>query len=275
MSESATPRLVLVAALWLLVLWLTVEVVLGDDGLDLPVDKPQPASMAPISTGTVWVKVSGTGSVSVAPLGPPAEAKDREAPPTFYGTSLSESSSVFYVLDFSGSMALISVGKRTALDGTLVVMTRRDQAIVECSRSIRSLPASFRFDVMAYDCVAQRWRPGLEPATDPNKAGALDWLNSLPVSYGGTGTAPAVVDALRSGCKLVVLLTDGQPNCPADEWFGVSGDALILNWHRTQIREKNTAGARIDVYGLGAEGSLKTFCKDVASDARGAFVEVK
>lgn len=251
----------------------------GDDGLDLPVEKPAPVTSSTPPLGTVWtgVKVSGTGPVVVAPLGPlppPVEPRDSERPPTFYGTELRESASVFFVLDFSGSMTT-PAGTRLGIDGQPKEMTRRDQAIVETTRAVHSLPGSVRFDVMVYDCSTSRWRPGLEPATEPAKASAVAWLDELPITWGGTGTAPAVVDALRARPKLVVLLTDGDPNCPVAGDWGPGGTLLEQGWHRDQIKANNPDRARIDVFGIAATGSMRKFCTDVAGDNGGSYQDVK
>lgn len=203
--------------------------------LDLPV---QPAAYDP----------------SARPPRPPPrdEGDPRDEPlPVFYGEEIpSESPSLVYVLDFSGSM---SHGSRLAA------------AKGEFRRSVSELPPVFRLNVVVYDCALLLWSTGAREATPENKAGAIQWVEGLYPAGGGTATGPAVALALAEKENLsVILLTDGDPNCGADFYAG----------HRSMIRDANTQGASITVFGIDAWGDYRGFCQDVAADSGGGYFDL-
>lgn len=185
-------------------------------------------------------------------------------PPTIYGEELeSENDTIFYVLDISGSMGWDSQ-PYTTLDGHTRNGLRIDRAKAELARSIMGLSDNFKFNIIAFDCGTRIWRQDMQDATDANKASGVSWSMGMQPT-GATGTGPATALALNNKDNmLVVLLTDGEPNCGAN---GLSG-------HRTMIRTANTQGATINVFGIAASGSYRAFCQGVAADAGGSYFDV-
>lgn len=227
------------------VLSVVAGVVLGvaKDGLDLPVGPPRAAPQP--------------GQNYAAPPVPDARVPKLIPPPVFYGVELDgRAGSLVYVLDASCSMVYTGDGQYRP------GQNRWDLAVAEFERSLSSLPHWFDFGVVVFECAGIPWRDELVMATPTNKAEAVEWIRSLRPS-GGTGTGPAMVTALGYGSESVVLLTDGDPNC-----------GFAVPFHRAVIRDNNTQGARIDVFGLGARGAFREFCQDVAADSGGAYYDV-
>jgi Mg-chelatase subunit ChlD len=192
-----------------------------------------------------------------------------DPPPVLYGEEIeSESDSIYYVLDISGSMDW-DVSSYVDLDGSRRMGTRIERAKVELVRSIQQLSRNFRFNIVAYDCGNRRWAPLMVEASPANKASATAWVMALR-ALGATGTGPAMVVALSEKENLaVVLLTDGAPNCGAG-----SGSWDAVEDHRRMIRSANSQGATIDVFGIAANGEYRAFCQRVAADSGGSYRDV-
>lgn len=224
-----------------------------DPLLDLPVDRPARATSRPA-------------------VPPPPPTRPPEIPPvTIYGREVrAESAALVYVLDVSGSMDWDVQGYTTE-DGAVARGSRLARAQAELARSIAALPESFAFNVLAYDCTTFAWRSDLARATPAAKREAIAWVRARQAN-GGTGTGPAVAQALRARTRLVVLLTDGDPNCgyvAADDWSGSAEK------HRTCIRVANTQRAAVHVFGIGAWDAMRRWCEAVASDNGGTYTDVR
>jgi hypothetical protein len=218
--------------------------------LDLPVEAPVYGTAPPPAPGE---------------QGQPDEEDPRdEPPPVIYGEEIdSETDSIYYVLDISGSM-YSDPQSFIDLDGSRQIGDRIDRAKCELIRSIQGLSQNFSFNVIAYDCGMLRWSEAMQEATAGNKAAATIWVISLWPG-GATGTGPATALALADKeNKSVVLLTDGAPNCGANDIEG----------HRSMIRIHNTQRATINVFGIAASGSYRMFCQNVASDSGGSYFDV-
>lgn len=230
------------------VLPLLVPLLLGGVDLDLGLP-PQPDLDLPI-----LLDHYDPTKVPPAPPAPPKpeEGDDpRDEPgPVFYGEEIdSENATIIYVIDLSGSM------RRSG---------RIDRAKRELEKSISGLSPNVRFNVIAYACGMKSWRPGMVPASNPNKQSAIGWFKELQPS-GGTGTGPATSLALNEKeCLAVVLLTDGAPNCGAGDTEG----------HRSMIRNANSQFAGINVFGVDASGHYRDFCLQVAADSGGSYYDV-
>lgn len=235
------------------------------------------ASLAQTGTTTGPGPTTPTGPTKPAdvPLEQPKGAKgepekpkdDKKDDPEFFGQPVdSETDSVVFVIDRSGSMGWDSKSF-TGLNGQPTRGDRLTRAKTELIRAVGALTENFKFNMVAYDCSITKWKSsGTVKADDGNKAGAYAWINSLDPG-GGTMTGPSGAEGLRidSENKLVVLLTDGSPNC------GGNSD----NDHRRQIRQANKQNAKVDVFGVGVDGSdLRSFCQGVAADNGGRYVEV-
>jgi hypothetical protein len=198
-------------------------------------------------------------------------------PPTFYGEEIdSENDTIFYVIDTSCSMGWDPASYTTA-DGGNAYGPRIDRAKAELVRSITGLSDNFRFNIINFDCGMGRWRNDMVAATDANKQSAIGWVMSLQPG-GATGTGPATAAALSDhDNKMVVLLTDGAPNCGVPDpnsGFWDSADDGGPSAHRRVIRDANTQGAVINVFGIAASGSYRAFCQGVASDAGGSYFDI-
>ena len=221
--------------------------------LDLPLEKPlyqPPAQPTP----------------TPVPVPDPIDPTDVPGdPPTIYGEEIpSENDTLYYVLDISGSMDWDPLSY-TTVDGQRRNGPRIDRAKAELIRSILGLSENFKFNVIAFDCGTLQWRNSLQQANDANKQAGIGWVNAL-YPRGATGTGPATCLALGDReNKTVVLLTDGAPNCGADG---------TLNGHRRLISSNNSQGARINVFGIAASGSYRSFCQGVAADSGGSYVDV-
>jgi hypothetical protein len=188
-----------------------------------------------------------------------------EPPPTIYGEEIdSETSTIIYVIDISGSMDW-DEQSYTTFEGRRGNGTRMERAKAELMRSISALSRNFKFNCIAYDCGTYQWQRELKTADDGNKASALGWTRALQ-PQGATGTGPATALALGEDRtnKSVVLLTDGAPNCGAND----------MNGHRSMIRAANSQRANITVFGIAASGSYRSFCQQVASDSGGSYFDV-
>ncbi len=226
-----------------------------DPTLDLPIIDPK-HEPAPIPS---------------PPAAPPVDPTDTEKPPTIYGHDLkSPNQTIFYVIDVSGSMGW-DMGQYTTPDGQTAQGCRLDRAKSELTKSVMSLPTNFKFNMLSYDCDVYQWQGQMVPADDAHKQEALGWIGALQ-PQGATGTGPAVSSALADRQNmLVVLLTDGAPNCGAGD---ESGDDQCLQAHRRMIAGSNAQKAVINVFAIGATGDFEAFCQGVASDSGGSCTDV-
>jgi hypothetical protein len=227
--------------------------------IDLPVTAPTVVAQTPPKPPTP------------PPPPPPTNPPDKP-PPTIYGKPLqSENGTIFYVIDVSGSMGW-DMGQYTAPDGSTQTGDRLDRAKAALTVSVMSLPSNFQFNMMSYDCGTYPWMGGFVPANDANKQAAQSWISQLQ-PQSATGTGPAVVAALAvPNNKLVVLLTDGAPNCGAGDQ---SGDDSCIAAHLQMINSGNTQHAVINVFGISATDQFQTFCMNVASNNGGTYTDVQ
>lgn len=215
--------------------WLALLLAFTTAGLDLPVEKPQPVQQGP----------------RMPPVRPERKDDPRPhdyPPPTLFGEEIPKAHGLVFVLDVSGSMGWD---------------TRLERAIKETTSAIGGLSPATRFGVVRYNCGVYSWRPKLERATPENKASATEWVAGSRHG-GGTGTGPAVAFGLSLGPDVLVLLTDGGPNCGA---YGFDG-------HRDMIRRANRRRTPINVFGFAANGTYRGFCQGVATDSGGTFTDV-
>lgn len=238
----------------------------GDSYLDLPCDGKEPVAV-------ITSKATPGPTPARAPTPPIAtETPPKTPPPQIYGKDIvSSSASVIYVIDISASMGW-EPGQYVAPDGSVQTGARIDRAKAALIKSVTSLPKSFKFNIIAYDCSVIEWQLELVDADAAHKDLADAWIGTL-VPQGATGTGPAMTIALMDKTnKLVILLTDGAPNCGAGD---EQGDASCLAAHLSQIDWANTQHAEIDVFGIGATGDFKNFCLMVAAHNAGSYTDVK
>ncbi|MHC4393083.1 MAG: vWA domain-containing protein [Planctomycetota bacterium] len=192
------------------------------------------------------------------------EPEPNEDDPQLYGEDLpSESDSIIYVLDISGSMDW-GTSSYTGLDGNPTSGTKIQRAKVELRRSIRQLTDDFEFNIVGYDCSMRRWAGQRREATAQNKTSAEGWVNGLRTG-GATGTGPAGALALQEKDNMtVVILSDGAPNCGANGFGG----------HLSMITSANTQGAIIHTFGIGATGQFASFLRSIADSSGGRYVSI-
>lgn len=263
----------------------------GPPSADLPIKPVKFGDKAPVQPKK---KSPGSGvtpatPVPPIPVGPPQGEDPRDTPPpVFYGEELDPSDSIIYVLDGSGSMDFgtnqsafqvykhrskawafrfegVTYGKPPLGGHWGHTRKRWDRACFELLKSVNALSPSLRFNVVAYDCNTQSFNNTMVPATEANKKDLAKWVVALymPINGHGTGTGPATSLALSEKTnKLVVLLTDGQPNCGSDD-------------HRKMIKFNNTQNAVVNVFGISATGPWRAFCQGVAADNRGQFFDIQ
>ena len=199
--------------------------------IDLPIERPKPKDI-------------------------PEEEEDGDDP-TFYGEEIdSETDSMVYVIDESCSM----YGSRIA------------KAKAELVKSVQALTKNFKFSIVAYSCNVRVWQNKLVEATAQNKSAAVGWSASIQPT-GATNTSGGVARALQIDTKnkLVVLLTDGAPNCMSASGYG-SGSSSS---HLSKIISSNAQKAKIDVFAIQPwSGSYKKFCQDIAQKSGGKYREV-
>jgi hypothetical protein len=193
----------------------------------------------------------------------PPDDPDEDGPDLYDEDLPTETDSIIYVIDISGSMDW-GTSSYTGLDGNPTTGTLLDRAKVEVIRSINQLTEDWEFNMIAFDCYMRRWRGARAKATAANKAQAIQWVGSLRAE-GATGTGPAGSLGLSDkDNKTVAILTDGAPNCGAS---GFSG-------HLNMICSANTQGAKVHTFGIGAYGSFEQFLRDVASRNNGRYYPI-
>src|SRR3990167_1045907 len=127
---------------------------------------------------------------TTTPEAPEPPIQEDEKQPTIYGTEIkAEGRSIYFVIDISGSMGM-ELGPFTGINGQVTNGNRLDRAKAELTKAISSLPESFLFGALAYDCDLYSWSLELKPADATNKTKATAWVNSLQ-PLGGTGTGDA------------------------------------------------------------------------------------
>lgn len=225
-----------------------------DNTLDLPVT-PQ---------------LKPTSKLPPADANPPA-LTDGDAP-KFFGTEVkSDTQSIVYVIDQSGSMSLTVQPFQDDQGNMIQQGTRLDRAKAELRRSISTLPDTFKFNVIFYDECIRPWMNATVPASSSNKQAALAWINGQePMGFTNSGLAVATALSDKAN-KMVVLLSDGEPNfldCAAN-YVGT------YDQHRQMIKSANTQSARVDCFGIGVEANpdARKFMQDVAADNGGTYVE--
>lgn len=249
-------------------------------GLDLPVE---PGKVAAQKKVEAWKRKLPEGDPRLrdVPPDPPPPTDGEEKPPTFFGQEVKSSNqTLYYVIDISGSMSYRPPGQFLDADGVPQSGTRLDRAKVELVRSISSLPETFEFNVMAYDCGFGIAFQKMTAATMSSKAAAVGWVHALQ-PHGGTGTGAATALALgeeRHKTRAVVLLSDGAPNCLntfGGGWGGGILDSAPADDHRKVIRAANSQGAVVNTFGIDCQGEFRKFMEAVACDGGGSYQDVR
>ena len=110
---------------------------------------------------------------------------------------------VVFILDASGSM----VQTQTPI-GTRLAIAKR-----ELIRTLKKLPPTTHFGLVAFGDRIEPWRRGLVPATSENMAAAVQWVQAIG-NLGGTATYDALEFGLTQfpGVQALYFLSDGEPS---------------------------------------------------------------
>ena len=234
------------------------------DGVPAEVSRAAPGWLlvtAPFaSTGDVVVDIGGRTSNGstfiVTGGGATGDTVD------IFGTTLpAPSGSVVYVVDVSGTMAW-TFGTYVDRFGATVSGSRLDLEKDRVIDSIDGLAASMLFNVIAFDCTTYTWAPaGMQVASAANKADAAAWVDAL-APLGGTGTGPAVREALREESnRTILLVSDGLASCGG---LGTAG-------HLCDILAANPQEATIHTFGVQTFGEYRQFLVDLAEETGGTY----
>lgn len=179
------------------------------------------------------------------------EVEDFSESVTFYGREY-ESQTFVWCLDRSGSM----LGERLAV------------LKLEVTQALQSLTRQSQIGLVSFATSHDSWKQVPVQATVANKASAIAWVQQLDAS-GATCMAAAAVKAInicnlsRKRDKSVILLSDGQPNCPyCDESYLAIRAA---NWQQNPV---NTLFVGNDAQGAAC-------MQQIAAANRGSFAQVQ
>jgi len=153
------------------------------------------------------------------------------------GTS-AMSKEIIFVLDKSGSMYGYKMDQVKEVFGDI----------------IEDLPPGDRFNIIFFDSYVQNYSETLMEAGPEEKAGALDFVNSLD-AHGGTNindallTALGMFDPASERVPIIVFLTDGEPT------GGVTSPYAI----RKNVNDANTAQVSVFsiAFGIDSEGNYQ------------------
>ncbi len=244
--------------------------------IDLPTGLDLPMGPAPFGPGIALRNddEQGTDQGEQEQGGEAGDDPRDVPPPVFFGEEIdTESPSLVFVVDLSGSMTIMSAGPFEDENGVIRNGNRLDRAKAELKKSIQGLPENFSFNILAYDeCVDQLWGEKQE-ASAPNKIAAFAWIDALQPD-GWTNTGLAIQSALLDKDNTtVVLLSDGAPNfldC-AMNYVGSFDD------HANLVKMANTQGAKIDTFGIGvsSDPAARSFMQRIAAENGGTYIEVE
>jgi hypothetical protein len=249
----------------------------GNGSANSPYGNPTGKAFAGMDLPIVPVVYQEPQAPNVPPP-PPIEQDDDDGddprdtpPPVFFGEEIdTETDSIIYVADHSGSMSLATSDFQVG--GEVMSGNRLDRAKAELKSSIGALPETFFFNVIFFDeCVVQLW-PKKQQATNANKQAAFAYVDQVQPD-GWTNTGLATQTALTDkDNRTVILLSDGSPNF-IDCAMNYVGS---FQTHQDMIKNENTQGATVNTFGIGisSDYDARAFMQKVASDNGGTFTEI-
>ena len=183
-----------------------------------------------------------------------------------------------FVVDISGSMGAQGISYTHPISGQTMIGSRLDRAKSEMIRTIMALPTYWKFNMTKYECTVGAFRPTTVEATDGNKLLARDWIMLLR-PMGGTNTSDGCIRGLECDREneLLVLLTDGAPNCNCPWNYPNGGDPWLncVLWHQARIISANTQGAVINTFGIGVYGGYyEQFLMNLAMQTGGTYTSI-
>lgn len=179
---------------------------------------------------------------------PPAIDKPGTTTPSYYGLPLYGSRIVF-VIDYSGSMA----------------GAQMDAAKRELQNAVSVLPATVKFNIIAFHSEVIPWKRELQPVSPAIKQEATLWVASgVPTQK--TNSYGALEAALAQDCDAIYFLTDGSPTTGK---VTDPGQIVTLISRQNRIRR-----ATINVLGIGVGGEgdrFDRFLKNIAEQNFGVY----
>lgn len=207
-----------------------------------------------------------------------AEEAEREQIGTtrFFGVE-TDSTSVVFVLDLSGSMNYSMVA-RSGLSDASPDMPRRGElsrlqvAKTELKKAVAGLADGTRFNLVLYASSAWTWRKGLVDMDSDARDDAVEFIDSL-TAVGGTNIYGAMMEALSlagtdaSGewsepkVDTIYLLSDGIPS------MGTSTDSDVI----LSAVAENNKGAGIVIHTIGLSGAQDAYLLRNLAEANGGI----
>ena len=205
-----------------------------------------------------------------------AEQEEREQIGTtrFFGVE-TDSTSVVFVLDLSGSMNFSMVA-RSGLSDASPDMPRRGElsrlqvAKNELKKAVAGLADGTRFQMVLYATSAWTWRKGLVDMDADARDEALEFIDGL-TAVGGTNIYGALMEALAlagvdaSGewsepqVDTIYLLSDGLPS------MGTTVDSDVI----LSAVAENNRGAGIVIHTIGLSGAQDAYLLRKLAEANG------
>ncbi len=143
----------------------------------------------------------------------------------------------------------------------------------ELTKLIKALDKGVRFNIIAYNRKVKAWsRKGLKPATKPNKASAVKFVQQFKAEA-TTHTDEALKEAwenVKYGCDTIYLLSDGWPTHSGDNKDSDRIEKDILEFFR-----KNNKFKKVRIHTLGFRDAHFLFMRQLADENSGRFRDIK
>jgi len=204
--------------------------------------------------------------------GHPADGGSGDPGRGYYGLPVNTSNAIF-ILDVSGSMSKSTTNPGE--DPGQGELSKVEVAKKELSRVVKNFRSKGTFNLIVFNDVVKKWKPGMVPATRANKAGAMAWIKGLEAA-----SSTNIYDALQTAFEVtgmgardrhydlaadtIFLLSDGSPTKPSgelDDWEKII--RAVDEWNRLK---------RIKIHTIGVGGHNAAFMSQLAAKNGGNYV---